>query len=224
MVDMANTVRVAFDMNDGQSPRKIWTCEEQSVIGPLPRPSIQGLVFMGWYTKPEAGQGVRFTSRDAVDRSLTLYAHWGRARQGVQVDGRGQNTWVNDDKSQHSLMLGSDGYDDYIEDLAENSVDNPDDEMHAQLEAYNEDLASELAERASLEADPDKTAKIARRQEKQAIAGRIYGAAELRTRSTATRLDDAILERLEISNDLVYDDSITPDKLDDAVDGLVFGG
>lgn len=220
---MSNMVRVAFDMNDGQTPRKIWKCEEQSVIGPLPRPTMEGLVFVGWYTKPGAGQGVRFTSRDVVDRPLTLYAHWGKARKGCHVSNRMQDSWVNDERNQTSLMLGSDGYDDYIEDLEENSVDRPDDEMHVGLEEYNEELASQLAERASLDADPEKLQKIVRRQEKQAIAGRIYGAAELRTRETKTRLDDAILERLEISNDLVYDDSITPDKLDDAVDGLVFG-
>lgn len=216
---------VAFDMNDGQTPRKVWMCEEQSVIGPLPEPksTVNGLIFTGWYTKPHVGQGLRFTSHDVVDQSLTLYAHWGKARKAYGVQVMEQDAWVNDERNQTSLFLGSDGYQDYIEDLEENAVDRPDDEMHAHLEDYNEQLAAELAEKASLEADPEKLRKTARKQEKQILAGRIYANAELRAQKTATRLDDVILERLEKSNELVYDDSISPDKLDDAVDYLVFG-
>ena len=217
-------VRIAFDMNDGQSPRKVWMRDQASVIGELPEPtiSVPGMVFIGWYTKPKSGEGVRFTKHDVVDRPLTLYAHWSNPRNVHSVETLKQDKWVNDTKNQISLLPGSEGYEDYLEDIQEHDDELAPDMMHQELAEYNEDLASALAEKAFEEANPDKQKRI-RIQQKQAIAGEVFDAARKKASKTRSTLDDAIVEKLERSGSLIYDDSILPDKLDDAVDGLAFG-
>lgn len=58
-------------------------------------------------------------------------------------------TWVDDRKEQMSLALGSAEYLEYLDDLQEQNPFKPDDEMHAELEAYNEDLVTRLYDQAN---------------------------------------------------------------------------
>ena len=58
-------------------------------------------------------------------------------------------TWVDDRKEQMSLAIGSAEYLEYLDDLQEQNPFKPDDEMHAELEAYNEDLVTRLYDQAN---------------------------------------------------------------------------
>lgn len=217
--------KIAFDMNDGVSPRRIRMCEKRQQIGTLPSPVLAGFTFVGWYTKARIGEGCRVTEHDLVEKSMVLYAHWNRIQRhgGVSVEDVIREKWEDDAKNQTSLLPGSDGYEDYIEDLEENAVDRPDDEMHMQLEAYNEQLAEQLAEKASQDMNPDRTRKIAWQQDKRSQIARIRSEMSVRAKQTDTKADDVMLERMDRSDSLVYDDSVTPDSYEDVYEGIVFG-
>lgn len=220
------TRAVVFDFNDGSGQRKIWECKKHQPIGTMPIPVQKGFVFVGWYTKPESGKGARFMERDSVERNMVLYAHWKKEnkkkyRMGVEYNHM-RDTWDNDSRNQTSLALGSDTYDDYIEDLQENDPGKPDDEMHVELEEHNENLAEKLAERAT-KSDVTMKKKIVWQMAKQAEAKRVHTQAVRRALSTPSTEDDAKLKQLEKSNSLIYDDGVTPDNYDDVYHDIVFG-
>lgn len=222
---LVDVCKIAFDLNDGVSPRRIRMCEAQTEIGTLPTPNLVGFTFVGWYTKPIVGEGFRIMEHDKVEKSMVLYAHWNKVhrRVGVDIGERNLEKWEDDTKNQTSLLPGSEGYEDYIADLEENAVDRPDDEMHMKLEAYNEQLAEQLAEKASMDMNPDRTRKIAWQQGKRSQMARIQSEMSIRAKQTETTLDDAILEKLERSDSLIYDDSVTPDAYEAVQESIVFG-
>lgn len=222
---LVDVCKIAFDLNDGVSPRRIRMCEAQTEIGTLPTPNLVGFTFVGWYTKPTVGEGFRIMEHDKVEKSMVLYAHWNKVhrRVGVEIGERNLEKWEDDTKNQTSLLPGSEGYEDYIEDLEENAADRPDDEMHMKLEAYNEQLAEQLAEKASMDMNPDRTRKIAWQQGKRSQMARIQSEMSIRAKQTETTLDDALLEKLERSDSLIYDDSVTPDSYEAVQESIVFG-
>ena len=78
----AKKYTVTFDANGGSTP-KVGTAVKRSktvtfagTFGALPKSSLKGYTFAGWFTDPT--DGARVTSKTKVDTpsSVTLYAHW----------------------------------------------------------------------------------------------------------------------------------------------------
>lgn len=218
-----NVMKAVFDYNDGSDVRKMRRCEKHQPIGKLPVPKRDGYIFVGWYTKPEVGKGSRFMERDSVDRNVILYAHWKpeRLRRRDVFFNNERDAWFNDTKNQTSLALGSEEYLEYLDDLEENHPTKEDDEMHVELESYNEDLRDKLAEKASQPSDSTMQKKLRWQMAKMAEAKRVHAEAVRMTLSTESVDDDAKLKGLEGSNSLIYDDSVTPDNYDDLYLSLV---
>lgn len=218
---------VVFDLNDGSGRRKIWRCEQHQPIGNMPMPCMKGFVFVGWYTKPEFGKGSRFMEHDAVQRNMVLYAHWNKeSLKHVHMFMQYNNDkarWTNDERNQTSLFLGSDGYDDYIEDLEESSPLQEDDEMHVKLEEHNAELVERLSEKAS-KGDATTEHRLAKRAEKQAMAAEVYADALQKARSTPGVEDDNAVKKMGDDNSLIYNDGVSPDTYEDTFDDLTLGG
>ena len=61
------------------------------------------------------------------------------------------DTWSNDDKEQLSLLPGSDGFEEYQEDLREHDPFKPEDDFHEELEEHNEDYAENMSDRQEVD-------------------------------------------------------------------------
>lgn len=220
------TRRVVFDFNDGSGKQTILDCLAHQPICNMPVADMKGFVFVGWFTKRDSGRGFRFTEYDRVEHNMVLYAHYNDKTHRKWSDvlyNHNQDTWSNEDKNQNSLALGSDGYDDYIDDLRENDPGKPDDEMHAKLEEHNEKLAERLQEKAMSESSNETVKrKIRWQMAKRAETSRLQAQAFKKAMSTETTADDERLKGLEKSDDLIYDDGVSPDSYDDVYHDIVF--
>ncbi len=82
MWQVANSIRVVFDKNGGDTEASPSVMMQDKVVGvvnhfdlPTTEPTRSGCKFTGWNTKPD-GTGEAFTAETAVTESLTVYAQW----------------------------------------------------------------------------------------------------------------------------------------------------
>ena len=82
MWQVANSIRVVFDKNGGDTEASPSVMMQDKVVGvvnhfalPTVEPTRSGCKFTGWNTKPD-GTGEAFTAETAVTASLTVYAQW----------------------------------------------------------------------------------------------------------------------------------------------------
>ena len=82
MWQVANSIRVVFDKNGGDTEASPSVMMQDKVVGvvnhfdlPMTEPTRSGCKFTGWNTKPD-GTGEAFTAETAVTASLTVYAQW----------------------------------------------------------------------------------------------------------------------------------------------------
>lgn len=218
---------VVFDSNNGTGERRVWRCEMHQPIGRMPTVSFPGYAFVGWYTRPDFGQGSRFTTEDVVEQNMVLYAHWNKEsarhlHMEIQHNDM-KSKWVNDERNQTSLLPGSDGYDDYIEDLADSSPLKEDDEMHVEMEKHN----AELVERLEAKAAKDDSAldhMLTNRAAKMAQAPKVYADAMRAASRTPGQADDEAVRQMSDDNALIYDDSVKADDYADLYEDLTLGG
>lgn len=72
------TYTITLDKQDESEPEKLVVDEGETVT--FEKPTREGYIFMGWYTKPEQNRGNRVISLKAT-RDVTLYAHWGKVEE-----------------------------------------------------------------------------------------------------------------------------------------------
>ena len=82
MWQVANSIRVVFDKNGGDTEASPSVMMQDKVVGvvnhfdlPMTEPTRSGCKFTGWNTKPD-GTGEAFTAATDVTESLTVYAQW----------------------------------------------------------------------------------------------------------------------------------------------------
>ena len=216
--------RVVFEKNDGSGLKQTWECEKDKPIGALPNPHRDGYVLIGWFTEPEMGEGAKFTSKYNVERDLVLYAHWRKAKtkKWMHQFNNAKDTWDNDTKNQTSLDLGSDEYEEYVENLKEHNPFRPDDEMHKNLAEYNVQYAEKLAEKAAMKPEDSTDKKKVRwEMQKRAVSKQVYTNLMRKALGTPEVDDDRRLESFD-HDDLIYNDSVTSDSYDEAMDEMVF--
>lgn len=140
---------------------------------------------------------------------------------------RRSGKWEDGRKEQISLELGSDEYNEYVDDLQENHPDQPDDAFHAALEKRNEDMVTKNfdTDADNLEAQKvsskngETTVDIQKREEMQkrdrhAIAVReAIAAAAL----TDTLTDDQLARAITSDNMILYDKGVKPDEYIEAL-------
>lgn len=224
MTYAANATRkVVFEKNDGSGLKQVWKREKGKPIGALPNPRRDGYVLLGWFTEPDNGDGSKFTSKYNVDRDLILYAHWRKAKskKWQHQFNNAKDTWDNDSKNQTSLDLGSDEYEEYVENLKEHNPFKPDDEMHKDLAEYNMRFAEKLAEKAAQPEDPTDKKKVRWEMQKRAVSKAVYTNLLRKALGTPDVSDDERLRDFD-EHKLVYDDSVTVDNYDDVMDDIVF--
>lgn len=224
MKEVGTTRTIVFDFNDGSGDKKIWRCEKHQPIGNMPSPVRKGFVLVGWYTKPDNGKGYRVTDKMAVDKNIVLYAHWKKEmlkRNEVLYNNK-KDTWINDSRNQTSILPGTPGYEEWLEDLIDDSPFEEDDAMHTELEKHNAELALKLAEKASITGETTDKRKARLQAEKRAMSAKVHAQAFRRAIATETKRDDENLSALEKSDELIYDDGVSLDSLDDVYDDMVF--
>lgn len=187
------TRKVSFYMNDGTSTSKTWSCIKNRPIGSLPEASRDGYALIGWFTNPKSGYGTKFTKDTSIDTDVELYAHWRKSKTNNRHYGfslnNSKDTWTNEDKNQIHLGLGSDEYEEYIEDLQEHNPSKPSDEMHIELEERNQNLALELSEKASQFENP-----LGDRKHNESIK-------RSEILSTASFLEDSVFKSVDKTDD-----------------------
>ena len=82
MWQVANSIRIVFDKNGGDTEASPSVMMQDKVVGvvnhfdlPTTEPTRSGCKFTGWNTKPD-GTGEAFTAETDVTESLTVYAQW----------------------------------------------------------------------------------------------------------------------------------------------------
>ena len=97
MWQVANSIRVVFDKNGGDTEASPSVMMQDKVVGvvnhfdlPTTEPTRSGCKFTGWNAKPD-GTGEAFTAETDVTESLTVYAQW----QPVSSTESGGNTGGN---------------------------------------------------------------------------------------------------------------------------------
>lgn len=132
------------------------------------------------------------------------------------------DTWTDDGKDQTHLGMGSVEYEAYVEDLKVNAPSAPDDEMHADLEEYNAEIASDMARRM-MEKDnlSVEKKKYILQQSKRSIAPKVHKEVlEKALRSDRTD-DDRRAGKLGMSNPIILDDEINADEYAGEVEQFV---
>lgn len=70
------TYLISFDANGGSVEENQKEVVYESIYGELPLPRKYGMIFLGWYTEPEAGDLVDADTKVQITDHQTLYAHW----------------------------------------------------------------------------------------------------------------------------------------------------
>lgn len=136
-------------------------------------------------------------------------------------------TWEDGRKEQISLELGSEEYEEYLDDLQRNDPENPDDKFHAKLEKHNEDMVTKNfdttdnpeAEKAQRNDIKETSAKIQAREEmqKRDIHAKAVREAIAAAALTETLTDDQLARAITSDNVVLYDKSVKPDEYVDAL-------
>lgn len=154
-----------------------------------------------------------------------------RQRRFQNVFQHHSETWQDGRKEQLSLEMGSDEYGEYIDDLARNNPENPDDTFHDKLEQYNEDLVTkqydtpqENPETAKMQSKSgEDSVSMQKREEMQkrdlhAVAVREAIAAASLTESLT---DDQLARAITTDNEILYNKSVKPDEYVEALKDYV---
>lgn len=143
----------------------------------------------------------------------------------------GTDTWSAADESskgQLSLDMGSDEYEEFIEDRKENAPTAPRDKMHEELEKRNESLHSiKRAEKAlenEMSTDDIKKIKFRKQEAKREVKKLAHAVAVREAFRTMSKSDDERLDDADVEQEMIYDDSIEPGDFDDRWAGYVGHG
>lgn len=74
-------VTVKLNPNGGKINRKSVSLSKGSVYGNLPKPTLKGNIFKGWYTAKNGGRLINSSSH--VTNATTLYARWSKAKYKI---------------------------------------------------------------------------------------------------------------------------------------------
>lgn len=69
-------VTVTLEPSGGACDVQTLSVAEGECYGPLPEAALEGFVFLGWFTEPEAGTAVTSDTPLVSNAPHTLYAHW----------------------------------------------------------------------------------------------------------------------------------------------------
>lgn len=139
--------------------------------------------------------------------------------------------WEDTRKEQISLEMGSSEYLERVEDLKLHDPFRPDDEMHAVLEEYNEDLVLKGMEKEAenpYASDDDRILEIEQRRnlerEKRSLHAKAVRTAIASAAITETLADDQLARAITTDNELLYDPTVKPRdyvrKLDEYIQDL----
>jgi len=78
-------VTVTLDANGGTCPMATKTVAEGEAVGVLPKASLEGQAFLGWFTEKAGGTAV--TAETAVTADVTYFAQWQEVTSAVTVTG-----------------------------------------------------------------------------------------------------------------------------------------
>ena len=156
-----------------------------------------------------------------------------RQRRFQNVFQRHTETWQDGRKEQLSLEMGSDEYGEYVDDLARNNSENPDDTFHDKLEQHNEDLVTKQYDTPQENPETAKSqgkagedsVSVQKREEMQkrdlhAVAVREAIAAASLTESLT---DDQLARAITTDNEILYNKSVKPDEYVEALKDYVVG-
>lgn len=142
-------------------------------------------------------------------------------------DEKRNGIWEDNRKEQMSLELGSDEYNEYVDDLHENHPDAPDDAFHALLEKQNEDMvtknfdndADNQAAKKAKSVSGENSVSIQKREEmqKRDIHARAVRDVIAAAALTETLTDDVLARAITTDNPILYDKSVKPDEYAEAL-------
>ena len=133
-----------------------------------------------------------------------------------------QDTWTNESREQVSLEMGSDEYEEYVEDLKASDPMKPDDQAHLELEKHNADLVTKLYDKVDnpeykedLDAERPDRLKIQHEAMKRSVHWNAVKAAIEAARTTDTLSDDQLAVAITTDNPILYDNGVTMGQYDD---------
>ena len=180
---------------------------------------------MGWFDDAELGHGRKYKPDTLLTSKVKLYAHWMPVkRKAAMYDINHQDsTWVNDAKNQTSLEMGTAAYEEYLEDLREHDPFRPDDDMHEELEMYNELIAERIREKSDLvrKADSFDKQKIRMEHRKQEKVRTEMQRLEKEVKATPSKEDDRRLAAMKTGS-YIHSDGVSLQGLDETMRDFVY--
>ena len=217
--------KVTLYRNDGTDSRMVLPRKKKEAIGALPEPKWSGHVFLGWFDDAELGHGRKYKPDTLLTSKVKLYAHWMPVkRKAAMYDINHQDsTWVNDAKNQTSLEMGTAAYEEYLEDLREHDPFRPDDDMHEELEMYNELIAERIREKSDLvrKADSFDKQKIRMEHRKQEKVRTERQRLEKEVKATPSKEDDRRLAAMKTGS-YIHSDGVSLQGLDETMRDFVY--
>lgn len=217
--------KVTLFRNDGTNELLVLARKTDTPLGRLPEVKRDGYVFLGWYDLPDLGSGLRYKSDTEVRPGLKLYAHWRpvKKKQASVSPNHMKSTWEDDARNQTSLEMGTPAYEEYVEDLQEHDPFRPDDEMHEDLEQYNELIAEKIREKTEKNRghDPFEKQKVRAEMRKREMVRQEYRRLEKAVKETPTTEDDEKLKRLDV-NSFIHSDGFSGERSVKVMEEAVF--
>lgn len=215
-------LKVILYRNDDTDSYVVFPRKKKEALGQLPVINRDGYVFLGWYDNPALGQGVRYNQDSIVTKKLKLYAHWSPIKKkGSKYDfNHMTSNWENDAKNQTSLEMGTSTYEEYVEDLKEHNPFRPDDEMHDELESYNEIIVNKLRDRNATLKDNFAKHKARMEMAKREFYKKHYSTLEREVEATPDPEDDRRLAEFSPKS-YVVSDGITVQELEQTMNDFV---
>lgn len=218
-------------MNDGTDTSKTLSYIKNKPIGSFPDVNRHGYALVGWFTHPDSGYGTKFNKDMSVDTNIELYAHWRKSKNHNKRHLFGLNTskdtWSNDDKNEIHLGMGSDEYEEYLDDLQEHNPLKPNDKMHNDLVERNQNLALELNEKANQNQNPLGDRKHNESIKRSEILATTASLSDMVFRSVDKSDDERLATMMgenEVVEDLVHNQGKSiSDTIDDTEDYIMYG-
>ena len=85
--DVSIYQEVEFDAQDGTVDEEKRLVEKGKTVGDLPKPTLKGYTFNGWYTK--ASGGTKITKTTKVKKDVTYYAQWTANKYTIKFNANG---------------------------------------------------------------------------------------------------------------------------------------
>lgn len=132
--------------------------------------------------------------------------------------------WENDDRDQHSILPGSVGYDEYVQDLREQHQEKQGDTFHKELESHNEDLVTSGYETKDENPESDDRfedqvlkERLIEEGEKRALHPAAVKLAMAAALGTKSKVDDEIARTISPDNVVMDDRTVDADEYPEAL-------